>query len=149
MAAFGAFVDIVHCPAGKITPDLFPSKVRKAKTIVEEDEGYIAAAQVNNENCMEGYKTLGDELVQQSPQGIDAFCGAIGGAGIVMRVAKVLKGARAGTKIVTLEPALYNEARTYTEGKTRAVYRRFANEEGLPTRTSTGLDIVRALALTK
>ncbi|EXF76740.1 hypothetical protein CFIO01_12086 [Colletotrichum fioriniae PJ7] len=179
MAAFGAFVDIVHSPTGKITPYLFPSMVKKAKAIVEENEGYYAADQFKNKDCMAGYKTLGDELVQQFPQGIDAFCGAIGGAGMVMGVAKVLKGVRADTKIITLEPAsspvvakghggvhgiegispgfvppllddtLYDEARAYPEDEARAMCRRLAKEEGLLTGTSTGLNVVGALALAK
>ncbi|UQC91510.1 uncharacterized protein CLUP02_17046 [Colletotrichum lupini] len=160
MAAFGAFVDIVHSPTGKITPDLFPSMVK-------------------NKDCMAGYKTLGDELAPQFPQGIDAFCGAIGGAGMVMGVAKVLKGVRADTKIITLEPAsspvvakghggvhgiegispgfvppllddtLYDEARAYPEDEARAMCRRLAKEEGLLTGTSTGLNVVGALSLAK
>ncbi|OLN97834.1 Cysteine synthase 2 [Colletotrichum chlorophyti] len=179
MAAFGATVDIIHSPSGKLTPDLFPSLIRRAKTIVEENEGYYAADQFNNKDGIEGYKTLGEELVSQFPQGIDAFCGAVGGAGMIMGTAKVLKAARPETRVVVLEPesspaitqgrggvhgiegigsgsvpplldsALYDEARAVAEEEARNMCRRLAREEGLLTGTSTGLNVVAAIALAK
>ncbi|KAF0315138.1 cysteine synthase a [Colletotrichum asianum] len=93
MAAFGADVDIVHSPTGKITPDLFPKMVERARTLAEEDKNGIV-----------GYKSLGQELLAQFPQGIDAFCGATGGAGMIMGTATVLKASDPKTRVVVLEP---------------------------------------------
>ncbi|KAK2017371.1 pyridoxal phosphate-dependent enzyme, beta subunit [Colletotrichum eremochloae] len=179
MAAFGAEVENVHSHTGKITSDLFAAIVKRAKTIVEENEGYYAADQFNNKDCIVGYSTLGDELVEQLPQGIDAFCGAAGGAGMVMGTSKVLKAARPDTRVVVLEPSsaplltqgkggthgiegigpgfipplldstLYDEIRAYPEEEAREMCRRLAKEEGILAGTSTGLNVVAALALAK
>ncbi|KAK1961470.1 tryptophan synthase beta subunit-like PLP-dependent enzyme [Colletotrichum sublineola] len=150
MAAFGAEVENVHSHTGKITSDLFAAIVKRAKTIVEENEGYYAADQFNNKDCIVGYSTLGDELVEQLPQGIDAFCGAAGGAGMVMGTSKVLKAARPDTRVVVLEPStLYDEIRAYPEEEAREMCCRLAKEEGILAGTSTGLNVVAALALAK
>ncbi|KDN68937.1 hypothetical protein CSUB01_09355 [Colletotrichum sublineola] len=149
MAAFGAEVENVHSHTGKITSDLFAAIVKRAKTIVEENEGYYAADQFNNKDCIVGYSTLGDELVEQLPQGIDAFCGAAGGAGMVMGTSKVLKAARPDTRVVVLEPTLYDEIRAYPEEEAREMCCRLAKEEGILAGTSTGLNVVAALALAK
>ncbi|KAH9232688.1 hypothetical protein K456DRAFT_1739522 [Colletotrichum gloeosporioides 23] len=160
MAAFGADVDIVHSPTGKITPDLFPRMFRNADGIV-------------------GYKSLGQELLAQFPQGIDAFCGATGGAGMIMGTATVLKTSDPKTRVVVLEPesspvitkghggtngvegispgffpslldeSLYDEARGISEEEARKMCRRLAKEEGLLTGTSTGLNVVAAIQLAK
>ncbi|WQF86687.1 Putative tryptophan synthase beta chain-like, PALP domain-containing protein [Colletotrichum destructivum] len=179
MAAFGAVVENVHSPDGKITPELFASIVGRAKTIVAENEGHYAADQFNNRDCIVGYRTLGEELVAQFPQGIDAFCAAIGGAGMAMGTSTVLKATRPSTRVVVLEPAsaplltqgkggthgiegigpgfvpplldraLYDEVRAYPEQEAREMCRRLAKEEGILAGTSTGLNVVAALALAK
>ncbi|KAI8257726.1 Cysteine synthase [Colletotrichum sp. SAR11_239] len=179
MAAFGADVDIVHSPTGKITPDLFPKMVERAKTLAEEDKNYYAANQFRNADGIVGYKSLGQELLTQFPQGIDAFCGATGGAGMIMGTATVLKASDPKTRIVVLEPesspvitkghggthgvegispgffpplldkSLYDEARGISEEDARKMCRRLAKEEGLLTGTSTGLNVVAAIQLAK
>ncbi|GJC89021.1 cysteine synthase [Colletotrichum liriopes] len=179
MAAFGAVVENVHSPTGKITPDLFASVVKRAKTIIDENKDYYAADQFNNKDCILGYKKLGEELVVQFPRGIDAFCGAAGGAGMIMGTSKVLKAARPDTRVIVLEPesaplltqgkrgthgiegigpgfvpplldsTLYDEIRAYPEEDAREMCRRLAKEEGILAGTSTGLNVVAALALAK
>ncbi|WYZ35968.1 hypothetical protein EsH8_X_000615 [Colletotrichum jinshuiense] len=179
MAAFGATVDIIHSPDGKITPELFGSIVKRAKTLAEENKDYYPADQFNNRDCIVGYRTLGEELVSQFPKGIDAFCGAAGGAGMVMGTATVLKAAALETRVVVLEPAsapflttgkggthgiegigpgfmpplldssLYDEVRAYPEEEAREMCRRLAKEEGILAGTSTGLNVVAAVALAK
>ncbi|KAF9880414.1 cysteine synthase a [Colletotrichum karsti] len=179
MAAFGAVVDIVHSPSGKITPDLFPKMVERAKTLAESDNTYYPANQFRNTDGVVGYKTLGEELLAQFPQGIDTFCGAAGGAGMIMGTAKVLKASKPDTRVVVLEPessplittgkggthsvegispgflppllddTLYDEARAISEKEGRDMCRRLAREEGLLTGTSTGLNVVAAIQLAK
>ncbi|KAK1573556.1 tryptophan synthase beta subunit-like PLP-dependent enzyme [Colletotrichum navitas] len=179
MAAFGAEVENVHSHNGKITPDIPATIVKRAKTIVEENEIYYAADQFNNKDCIVGYGKLGGELVEQLPQGIDAFCGAAGGAGMVMGTSKVLKAVRPGTRVVVVESSsapllsqeirgvhgiegigpglipplldstLYDEIRAYPEEEAREMCRRLAKEEGILAGTSTGLNVVAALALAK
>ncbi|KAL0933772.1 cysteine synthase a [Colletotrichum truncatum] len=179
MAAFGADVDIVHSPTGKITPDLFPRIVERAKTLAEGDKNFYPANQFKNKDNAMGYRKLGEELIAQFPQGIDGFCGAAGGAGMVMGTAKILKASRPETRVLVLEPesspvitkgtggthgvegispgfvpplldeALYDEARAISEDEARKMCRRLAKEEGLLTGTSTGLNVVAAIQLAK
>lgn len=179
MRAFGADVDLVPCPGGKITKELFPEMMRRAKAVVDSDEkGHYYTNQFRNADALQGYEELGRELVQQFPGGIDAFCGAAGSAGMVMGVSRVLKEGFQ-TKVMVLEPAsspvmtegragvhgvegiapgfvpphldeaLYDEARAISEEEGRAMCRRLAREEGILVGTSTGLNVVAAVALAK
>ncbi|OJZ85441.1 hypothetical protein ASPFODRAFT_165492 [Aspergillus luchuensis CBS 106.47] len=133
----------------------------------------------NNGDDLPGYETLSEELAAQFPGGIDAFCGTVGGAGMVMGVSRVLKSKWPDTRVVVLESAaspvttegrtgshsvegigigfvpphldseLYDETRGISEAEGRAMCRRLAREEGLLVGTSTGLHVVAAIALAK
>ncbi|GKZ32214.1 hypothetical protein AbraIFM66950_001424 [Aspergillus brasiliensis] len=178
MRALGATLEIVYSETGTITADLIPSMVRRAREIAQED-GHYLADQFHNGDALPGYETLGEELAVQFPGGIDAFCGTVGGAGMVMGVSRVLKSKWPDTRVVVLEPAsspvitegragphsvegigigfvpphldseLYDEARGIPEAEGRAMCRRLAREEGLLVGTSTGLNVVAAIALAK
>ncbi|OJJ69852.1 hypothetical protein ASPBRDRAFT_45136 [Aspergillus brasiliensis CBS 101740] len=178
MRALGATLEIVYSETGTITADLIPSMVRRAREIAQED-GHYLADQFHNGDALPGYETLGEELAVQFPGGIDAFCGTVGGAGMVMGVSRVLKSKWPDTRVVVLEPAsspvitegrtgphsvegigigfvpphldseLYDEARGISEAEGRAMCRRLAREEGLLVGTSTGLNVVAAIALAK
>ncbi|PYI17879.1 putative cysteine synthase [Aspergillus violaceofuscus CBS 115571] len=177
MEALGATLDLVPSPAG-ITPDLIPSMVRRANELARGEEFYLAD-QFNNKDARVGYEGIGVELVAQFPGGIDAFCGAVGGAGMVMGVSRVLKAKWPATHVAVLEPAssptitagrpgkhsvegigigfvpphlereLFDEACAVDEEEARAMCRRLAREEGLLVGTSTGLNVVAAIALAK
>ncbi|RAH59308.1 cysteine synthase [Aspergillus piperis CBS 112811] len=125
------------------------------------------------------YETLREELAAQFPSGIDAFCGTVGGAGMVMGVSCVLKSKWPDTRVVVLEPAacpvttegrtgsrsvegkgigfvpphldskLYDEVRGISEAEGRARCTRLAREEDLLVGTSTALNVVAAIALAK
>ncbi|WP_174804444.1 PLP-dependent cysteine synthase family protein [Martelella limonii] len=178
MRGFGATVDLTHSPSGKITADLIPSMIRHAEEVSEREDCYYSN-QFNNRDALIGYEEIGHELVAQFPDGIDAFCGAVGVAGMAMGVARVLKGRSELVRIVVLEPAsspvitegkpgahhvegigvgfvpplldqtLYDEARAVSEAEARAMCRRLAREEGLLVGTSTGLNVTAAIALAK
>jgi cysteine synthase len=177
MQAFGATLDLVHSPDG-ITPDLFPSMIRRAKEL-SEPETHFLTNQFNNKDALFGYEEIGHELLQQFPDGIDAFCGAAGSAGMLMGVTRVLKSKWPGACVVVLEPEsspviteghsgphsvegvgpgfipphldknLYDEARAISEEEGRIMCRRLAKEEGLLVGTSTGLNVTAAIALAK
>ena len=104
MAAFGADVVIVHSPSGKVTKDLIPAMQAKAAEISKQ-EGHWNADQFSNPDVLIGYQGMGEELLAQVPEGIDAFCGAVGGAGMTMGVATVLKGEGRQCHVTLLEPA--------------------------------------------
>ncbi|MGO6943078.1 PLP-dependent cysteine synthase family protein [Rhizobium johnstonii] len=176
--SFGATVDIIHSPSGNITADLIPSMIRRAME-VSQQEGFYYSDQFNNRDALVGYEDIGHELSEQFPDGIDVFCGAVGVAGMVMGVGKVLRSKSAQSRIVVLEPAsspvitqghagthhvegigvgfappfldhtLYDEARAIPEEEARIMCRRLAREEGLLVGTSTRLNVVAAIALAR
>ncbi|EXF79170.1 hypothetical protein CFIO01_08647 [Colletotrichum fioriniae PJ7] len=176
MAAFGAKVDIVHSPTGRITADLIPSMIRRAKKVEREGNAY-STDQFNNRDALVGYAALGHEIIEQVPEGVDVFCAAVGTGGLAMGVSAVLKAARLETRVVVLEPAstpvitggragshgvegigigflpplldkkLYDEARAVSEDEARAMCRRLARDEGIFAGVSTGLNVVAAIRL--
>jgi len=176
MCAMGAQLDIIHSPSGNITADLIPKLMARAEELGKNDDCYMTD-QFNNRDALIGYEQIGEELLHQFPRGITAFCGGVGVGGMLMGVARVLKGAEPTTRIVALEPAsspiitegrsgehhieglgvgfvpplldrsLYDEARGVPESAAREMCRRLAKEEGLFVGTSSGLNVVAALAL--
>lgn len=178
MEAFGADLHLINSPTGQITAELFASIVAYAKSYSEQPGCYLAD-QFNNRDAFPGYEQLGQELADQFPDGIDAFCGAVGGAGMVMGVSRVLKPKWPQCQVIVLEPAsaplltqgktgkhsvegiapgfvpphldkaLYDEARAIEEDEARKMCRRLAREEGLLVGTSTGLNVAAAVALAK
>ncbi|KAL7654506.1 pyridoxal phosphate-dependent enzyme, beta subunit [Aspergillus phoenicis ATCC 13157] len=182
MTAFGAHLDIVPSENGKITPQLIPSMRERARRIATEDKdpsSYYYADQFSNPDVFPGYETLGREILAQVGEPIDAFCGAVGGAGMVMGVGKTLKQSWPACHVAVLEPASapaltkghggehsvegigigfpppllnkdwYDEARAIDEREGRAMCRRLAREEGLLVGTSSGLNVVAAIQLAK
>lgn len=176
MRAFGSQLHLVQSPSGGHDASLFPTMRKLAEQLDERDDCYFAD-QFNNPDAIKGYQEMGAELLQQLPGGIDAFCGAVGSAGMLMGVARVLKEHSADVRVVALEPAsspiltkghsgshgidgigtgsipshldkqLYDEARAVDESDARSMCRRLATEEGLLVGTSTGLNVLAALAL--
>jgi cysteine synthase len=177
MEVFGAELHIVPSKGGKVTPDLIHRMIEKANALAAQGETYFTN-QLYNRDSIKGYVNIGKELVQQFGGGIDAFCGSVGTAGMLMGVAQVLKANRA-TRIVALEPAssavisggkagdhhvegiaigfrapllrdeLFDEARAIGEAEARAMAHRLAREEGIFTGTSSGMNVVGALQLAK
>ncbi|KAG9677873.1 hypothetical protein KCU99_g9523, partial [Aureobasidium melanogenum] len=96
MAAFGANVVIVQSQGGMVTPDLVPRMRERVRQITSPASGELAgnfyyADQFSNKDVLDGYAAMGKEPLEQIPEDIDAFCGAVGGAGMLMGVSKVLK----------------------------------------------------------
>jgi len=178
MRAFGAEVTIVHSPTGKITAELMNEMVALAAQIAEQG-GYYQTDQFNNRDSLTGYAGIGRELLAQFPEGIDAFCGAVGTAGMLMGVSRVLKEHSADTRIVALEPAsspvltedrsgkhhvegigvgfvpplldrtLIDGARSVDETRARDTCRALAKREGILVGTSSGLNVAAALDLAR
>jgi cysteine synthase len=176
MEAFGANLDLVQSPSGKITSDLIPSMIRRAEDVAE-GKNYYFTNQFKNRDALIGYETIGQELLQQFPERIDAFCGAVGTAGMVMGAARILKAKWPNMHIAVLEPAssptitegrpgthqvegigigyipplldrqLYDEALAISEDDGRNMCWRLAKEEGLLVGTSTGLNVLAAIKI--
>jgi cysteine synthase A len=177
MRLFGADLELLPSEGGKITPDLIPRMIARAQQISEQPNTYLTK-QFENKDAIEGYRVLGGEiLTQMAGKKIDAFCGAVGTAGMMAGVSQTLKKADANTRVVILEPAsaplltqgttgthkvegigvglvppllaeaVYDEARAVAETEARQIAKRLAAEEGIFGGTSTGMNVVAALKL--
>jgi cysteine synthase A len=176
--AFGAELEIIPSQGGMITPDLVPKMIARAKEIAAEP-GVYWTDQLHNADSKIGYAGIGRELVAQAGKPIDAFCGGIGTAGMLMGVAGVVREAHPGARIVALEPAtsaivsggtpgahhvegvaigivpplldraLFSEARPIDEAEARDTARRLAREEGIFAGTSSGMNVAGALQLAR
>ena len=176
--AFGAELVMVPSVQGKITPDLTPRMMEKAKSLAASDGCYFTN-QLHNPDIIVGHRNIGRELLRQVDRPIDAFCGGVGTAGMLMGVAlelrpvypeirivalepaatAVIAGGQAGTHNVEgigigfvpplLDPNLYDEARGIDEDEARRTARALAEKEGIFTGTSSGLNVLGALQLAK
>lgn len=173
--AFGADLQIVHSPDGKLTPELFRTMIAKAEQLSHEP-GVFWTNQFHNTDALEGYKGIGKELLEQVGE-IAAFCGAVGTAGMLAGVSRALRAGGSRARVVALEPAScamlttgkngahrvdgvapgfvpphlkredYDEARAIEESEAREMARRLANEEGVFAGTSSGLNVAAAVKL--
>jgi cysteine synthase A len=177
MKAFGAEVEIVPSDGGKVTPALF-DRFKARIAVMRDEPGTFWTDQFHNADALNGYRQIGAELLAQLGT-VDAFCGAVGTAGMLVGVSRALKQGGSRARIVALEPDSspmlttgrggphrvegiapgfvpphltatdYDEARAIDEGEARAMARRLAKEEGLFAGTSTGLNVVAALQLAR
>jgi cysteine synthase len=178
MRAFGARLTIVPSRGGQITPDLIPRMMEEARTLAQEPNTYWTN-QFHNADMLTGYEQMGQELLEQVDGPIHAFCGGVGTAGMLMGVARALRGAGNPMRIVALEPATsavlstgkagthhvegigvgfvpplldqaaYDQARGIDEGEARHMARRLAREEGIFVGVSSGLNVTCALQLAR
>ena len=177
MEAFGADVQIEPSDGGKVTPALF-DRFRARIAVMKDEPSTFWTDQFNNADALNGYSRIGSELAEQLGT-IDAFCGAVGTAGMLVGVSRALKAAGSRARIVALEPSEspvltkgtggahriegtspgyvpphlkredYDEARAIDEEQARRMARRLAREEGIFAGTSTGLNVAAALQLAR
>jgi cysteine synthase A len=144
--------------------------------VMSKEPGTYWTDQFHNVDALEGYRGIGRELLDQIGV-VDAFCGAVGTAGMLVGVSRALKAGGSQSRIVALEPASspvltrghggahsvegtspgyvpphlaaddYDEARAIDEEEGRAMARRLAREEGIFAGTSTGLNVLAAVRL--
>ena len=176
MRAFGAELRIVPSEGGRVTPKLFET-FRRDIAVLSAEPGTFWTDQFNNEDALDGYARIGEELMAQAGGSLDVFCGAVGTGGMLSGVARALRKAGSQARIIALEPASspamtagrggphrvegigtgsipphmvrkpYDEARAIREEDARAMARRLAREEGLLVGTSSALNIVAAIEL--
>jgi cysteine synthase A len=176
MEVFGAELEVLKSEGGKLTPDLVPRMMARAREIAAEGPSY-ATDQMRNPDMVAGYQSLGDELLKQVRGPIHAFCGAVGTSGMLMGTSRVLRRADPKIRIVALEPAtsavlsgatpgrhgvegvapgfvppqfdraLVSETRAIDEAEARKMAGTLARQEGLFAGTSTGLNVVAALQI--
>ena len=177
MRAFGAKLEVIHSPSGKINSDLINQMVDRAKELATKDD-YFFSDQLNNADIIKGFEKMGREILQQIDGSIDAFTCSVGTAGAFMGVSNILLDSDKDTKIVALEPASapyysknqsdgdhhvegiglgfelplldknnYHEARGIEESEAREMAKLLASEEGIFGGTSSGLNVVGAIQL--
>ncbi len=176
MRAFGATLLIEPSVDGLVTPDLWPRMMTRAAQMVESGR-YLYLDQFRNTAAPLGYERMGAEILAQVAGRIDAVCGAVGTAGMIMGVGSTVRSAWPDVRVVALEPdtspvlsggaagahgvdgtaagfvpplfdrAVVTEVRALPESEARAMCRRLAAEEGIFAGTSTGLNVLAALEL--
>jgi cysteine synthase A len=102
MRALGAEVELVHSPEG-IVPGLIGRMMARVQEIVSETGGF-ATDQLNNRDSLDGYAGLGRELVEQLPQGADAFVVYFGTAGCLVGTGRELRKAWPALHRTAVEP---------------------------------------------
>jgi cysteine synthase A len=176
MRAFGAEPIVIPSEGGAITPDLWVRmKAEVVRQAAQPDTFW--ADQFNNEDVHEGYAGVAREVLAELGSGITAFCAAVGTAGMLVGVSRTFKSAGCRGRMIALEPASspllttgkggahhvegigagfwpphlkredYDEARAIDETAARAMARRLAKEEGIFAGTSTGVNVLAAVAL--
>ena len=177
MRAFGAKLEVIHSPSGKINSNLINQMVDRAKELGMKDD-YFFSDQLNNADIIKGFEKMGREILDQIDGSIDAFTCSVGTAGAFMGVSNILLDSDKDTKIVALEPASapyysknqfdgdhhvegiglgfelplldknnYHEARGIEESEAREMAKLLASEEGIFGGTSSGLNVVGAIQL--
>jgi cysteine synthase A len=178
MEIFGARLDVLESEGGKLTPDLVPRMMARAREITAQAPGY-ATDQMRNPDMVAGYEPLGEELVRQVEGPIHTFCAAVGTAGMLMGTARALKRVSPETQVVAFEPAtsavlsggapgkhgvegvapgfvppqfdrgLVARTMGVDEAEGRRMAWALARREGIFAGTSTGLNVAGAIALAK
>jgi cysteine synthase len=178
MEIFGAELEVLKSTGGKLTADLVPRMMDRAREIAAEGPSY-ATDQMRNPDMVAGYESLGEELLRQVPGPIHAFCAAVGTSGMLMGTARVLRRADPAVRVVAFEPAtsavlsggaagahgvegvapgfvppqfdrgLVSDTRGIDEAEGRRMARELARREGIFAGTSTGLNVAGALQLAR
>jgi cysteine synthase len=176
MRAYGATITDVASEDGKITERLIKAMIAKAAELSEGRDHWYCD-QLNNRDGEAGYHSLGEELWQQSGGWVDAFVQAVGTAHSIHGSAHALRLHNPHLKVIAVEPAEsavlsgrpagahniegigigfvpplwrpaeVDEILTVPTAEAKAMARRLAREEGLFAGTSTGANLVVALAV--
>lgn len=176
MRAYGAEITDVEAPGGLITGGLIKALIARADEISRLPRHWYCD-QLNNRDGEAGYHSLGEELWQQSGGRVDAFVQAVGTAHSIHGSASALRLHNPRLEVIAVEPAesavlsgrpagahsidgigigfvppLWRRAEvdeilTVPTAEAKAMARRLAREEGVFAGTSTGANLVAALAV--
>jgi cysteine synthase A len=100
--AFGAEVVIIPSPEG-VTPTLIPLMRVRAAEIAAETGAY-QTDQFNNPDMIDGYRAMGEEILEQLDGRVDAFCQYVGTAGCFLGVSRALRARLPSVQRVAVEP---------------------------------------------
>lgn len=176
MAALGAELTLVPSEDGRTTKKLILDMIEAARALSREPHTYWTD-QLNNRDSVAGYASLGEEIWSQTNGRIDAFVHCVGTAASLRGVATVLKRHKPSVRVVAVEPAespvllggqpgphkiegvgigytpplwapaLVDEIVPVSTADAKGMARRLAREEALFAGTSSGANVVAALAV--
>jgi cysteine synthase A len=178
MAAFGAEMTVVPSEGKGINAAL----MQQMRELVEEmaaRKGFYWTRQFENRDSLDGYAKIGEELMQQLDRPLDAYCGGVGTAGMLMGVSMAFHRAGQDPRITVVEPAtsqiigkgvsgshhiegvgvgfvpplldraLYDDTLGIEEADAREMARRLAREEGIFCGLSSGMNVAAALEIAR
>ncbi|HVF65074.1 MAG TPA: cysteine synthase family protein, partial [Casimicrobiaceae bacterium] len=178
MRAYGAEITDVPSDNKKITKELIQAMIAKAGEISRRP-GHWWADQLKNEDGAAGYFGLGDELWRQTEGRIDALVHTVSTAHSIHGMSRALKREKPDLMVFAVEPEEsavlsgeppgshkiegiglgfvpplwkpdeVSEILTVSTDEAKAMARRLAREEAIFAGTSTGANIVAALAVAK
>jgi len=176
MAALGAELVLVPSEGGMTTRQLILDMIETTRRLSREPSTYWID-QLENHDSIAGYHPLGEEIWSQSDGEIAAFVHSVGTAASLRGVATVLRRHRPEIRIVAVEPAessvlaggiagphkiegvgigylpplwdpsLVDEIVAIPTEAAKAMARRLAREEGLFAGTSSGANVLAAIAI--
>jgi cysteine synthase A len=178
MAALGAELTVIASDGGGMDESLTRTMIAAARDI-RERTGAFWTDQLNNTDQLSAYHDLGEEIWQQTGGRIDAFVQSTGSAASVRGVAEALKRRKSAISIVAVEPResavlsggrsgvhriegvgagfvvplwkpdLVTEVATVSTEEAMTMARSLARSEGLFAGTSTGANLVAAIAVAR
>ena len=174
MAALGAELNLVPSEGGLTTKKLILDMIEAARGLSREP-GTFWTDQLNNQDSIGAYLTLGEEIWRQTAGAVDAFVHSVGTAASLRGVATVLKRHKPSVRIVAVEPAessvllggppgphkiegvgigytpplwepaLVDEIVAVPTATAKEMARRLARQEAIFAGTSAGANVVAAL----
>jgi len=178
MAALGAELTIVKSDKGGMNEALTRDMIAAAHKIAQAT-GAHWTDQLNNASQLAAYHTMGEEIWQQTGGRIDAFVHSTGTAASLRGNAETLRRRNPSLRVVAVEPAespvlsggktgvhriegvgpgfvpalwepaVVDEIMTVSTEEAMAMARRLAREEALFAGTSTGANLIAALAVAR
>ena len=176
MAALGAELTLVPSEGGLTTKKLILDMIETARALSREPNTFWTD-QLNNHDSIAGYRQLGEEIWSQMNGEIDAFVHCVGTAASLRGVASVLKQHRPAIRVIAVEPAesavlsggaagphkiegvgigytpplwdpaVVDEVVAVKTADAMAVARRLARDEAMFAGTSSGANVIAALAV--
>lgn len=178
MKALGARLTLVESSTGGSTKELTLSMIEEARRLASTP-GSFWTDQLNNRDQLEAYRSMGEEIWEQTEGRVDAFVQMVGTGGSLRGISSYLKDRDNSIRVFAVEPEesavlsgkpsgshtiegtgagfvvplwkenLADEIHTVSTGEAMAMARRLARQEGIFAGTSTGGNLVVALRVAK
>jgi cysteine synthase A len=178
MRALGAELTEIPSEGGRTTKALILRMIEKAAELSLAPNAFFVD-QFKNPDAASGYAPLAREVWEQSGHRLDAFVQSVGTAQAIIGVSNVLRSLAPKVRVVAVEPAespvlsggapgahniegvgpgfvaplwrsgIADEIMQVSTAEAKAMARRLAREEGLFAGTSTGANVVAAIAIAR